>query len=201
MNGAYQRQQLPVILAAAQAAEDEDKGVQDIARGLLGQGFYSNIIGDDASAYPSQAEKTLSRGYVACQPADDDVSLATMHWCMRGDGFDFMTKTSSAVLHPVTFGCRRTRGNETKLHSHLGEGFATCALVSDSLGLQTVMRSSSSSRTTGETPPFSACRCGLCAGIWTLSIETTLFWVMLTIGHASVQTFVSILCLRPTSSR
>ena len=61
MNGAYQRQQLPVILAAAQAAEDEVKGVQDIARGLLGQGFYSNIIGNDASAYPSQAEKTLSR--------------------------------------------------------------------------------------------------------------------------------------------
>jgi len=61
MNGTYQRQQLPVILAAAQAAKDEVKGVQDIARGLLGQGFYSNIIGNDASAYPSQAEKTLSR--------------------------------------------------------------------------------------------------------------------------------------------
>jgi hypothetical protein len=61
LNGAYQRQQLPVILAAAQAAEDEVKGVQDIARGLLGQGFYSNIIGDDASAYPSQAKKILSR--------------------------------------------------------------------------------------------------------------------------------------------
>ena len=63
-------------------------------------------------------------GYVACQPADDDVSLATMHRCMRSDGFDFMTKTSSAVLHTVAFGCRRTRGNETILHSHLGEGFA-----------------------------------------------------------------------------
>ncbi len=61
LNSAYQRQQLPVILAAAQAAKDEVKGVQDIARGLLGQGFYSNIIGDDASAYPSQAKKTLSR--------------------------------------------------------------------------------------------------------------------------------------------
>jgi hypothetical protein len=61
LNGAYQRQQLPVILAAAQAAKDKVKGVQDIARGLLGQGFYSNIIGNDASAYPSQAEKTLSR--------------------------------------------------------------------------------------------------------------------------------------------
>ena len=60
LNDAYQWQQLPVILAAAQAAKDKVKGVQDIARGLLGQGFYSNIIGDDASAYPSQAEKTLS---------------------------------------------------------------------------------------------------------------------------------------------
>jgi len=60
LNIAYQRQQLPVILAATQAAEDEVKGVQDIARGLLGQGFYSNIIGKDASAYPSQVEKTLS---------------------------------------------------------------------------------------------------------------------------------------------
>ena len=61
LNGTYQRQQLPVILAATQAAKDKVKGVQDIARGLLGQGFYSNIIGDDASAYPSQAKKTLSR--------------------------------------------------------------------------------------------------------------------------------------------
>jgi len=47
-----------------------------------------------------------------------------MHCCMCGDGFNFMTKTLSAVLHPVAFGCRRTHGNETKLHSHLGEGFA-----------------------------------------------------------------------------
>jgi hypothetical protein len=61
LNGAYQRAQLPIILAAAQAAEDEVKGVQEIARGLLGQGFYSNVIGNDAAAYPSQAEKTLSR--------------------------------------------------------------------------------------------------------------------------------------------
>jgi hypothetical protein len=43
---------------------------------------------------------------------------------MSGDGFDFMTKTLSSVLHPVAFGCRWTSGNETKLHSHLGEGFA-----------------------------------------------------------------------------
>jgi hypothetical protein len=60
LNGAYQRAQLPIILAATQAAEDAVKGVQEIARGLLSQGFYSNVIGGDAAAYPSQAEKTLS---------------------------------------------------------------------------------------------------------------------------------------------
>ncbi len=60
LNGAYQCQQLPTILAAAQAAEDEVKGVQDIARGLLGQGFYTNATGNDAAAYPSQAKKTVS---------------------------------------------------------------------------------------------------------------------------------------------
>jgi len=35
LSGAYQRQQLPVILAAAQAAEDECKHIQDVARGML----------------------------------------------------------------------------------------------------------------------------------------------------------------------
>jgi hypothetical protein len=61
LNGAYQCQQLPTILAAAQAAKDEVKGVQDIACGLLGQGFYTNTTSNDAAAYPSQAKKTLSR--------------------------------------------------------------------------------------------------------------------------------------------
>jgi hypothetical protein len=63
-------------------------------------------------------------GYVTCQPADNKVSLAAMRHCMRGKGFKFMTKTSAAILHPVAFGCRRTRGNKTWLHSHLGKGFA-----------------------------------------------------------------------------
>jgi hypothetical protein len=59
--GAYQRAQLPIILAAAQAAKDEVKQMQDIACGMLGQGFYSNVIGGgDAPAFASQAEKTLS---------------------------------------------------------------------------------------------------------------------------------------------
>jgi hypothetical protein len=61
--------------------------------------------------------------YVACQPADNDVSLAAMYRCMRGNGFDFMTKTSAAVLHPVAFGCRRTRGSKKCLHLQLGKEF------------------------------------------------------------------------------
>ena len=63
-------------------------------------------------------------GYVACQPADDEASLSAMHRCLQGGTFDFMTKDSTAQLHPVAFGCRRTRGNEKRLHSHLGEAFA-----------------------------------------------------------------------------
>jgi hypothetical protein len=35
-----------------------------------------------------------------------------------------MKKDSKAQAHPVSFGSRRTRGNEIRLHSHLGEGFA-----------------------------------------------------------------------------
>jgi hypothetical protein len=63
-------------------------------------------------------------GYVACQPADNDISLAAMHKCMQGSSIDFMTKDSTALLHPVAFGCRRMRGNEQCLHSHLGEAFS-----------------------------------------------------------------------------
>jgi len=63
-------------------------------------------------------------GYVALQPGDDDASLKAMHTYMRGGEFTFMTADSKAVLHPVAFGCCRTRGNEHRLHSHLGEGFS-----------------------------------------------------------------------------
>jgi hypothetical protein len=35
-----------------------------------------------------------------------------------------MTKESLAVLHPVCFGGRKSRGNEVRLHSHLGKIFA-----------------------------------------------------------------------------
>ena len=62
LNGSYQRSQLVVILAAAQAAEDEVKQMQEIACGMLGQGFFSTVIGGaSAPAFPSQAEQTLNR--------------------------------------------------------------------------------------------------------------------------------------------
>ena len=63
-------------------------------------------------------------GYVACQPADDAVSLAAMAKRVTGGSFEFLKAGSDALLHPVAFGGRRTKGNETKLHSHLGEGFS-----------------------------------------------------------------------------
>ena len=35
-----------------------------------------------------------------------------------------MTKESLVTLQPVCFGGRKTKGNEVRLHSHLGEIFA-----------------------------------------------------------------------------
>jgi hypothetical protein len=66
----------------------------------------------------------LEFGYVVCQPGDDDCSLAMTAQYMSGNGFGFMTKDGGGILHPVAFGSRRTRGNEKRLHSYLGEGFA-----------------------------------------------------------------------------
>ncbi len=39
-----------------------------------------------------------------------------------GNGFSFMTKGFAAVLHPICFGARQSRGNKVRLHSHLGKG-------------------------------------------------------------------------------
>ena len=62
LDATYQRQQLSIILYAAQAAEDEVHQVQDIARSLVGQGFFSMAYGgQQISAYPSQAETTLNQ--------------------------------------------------------------------------------------------------------------------------------------------
>jgi hypothetical protein len=49
---------MPIILAAAQSAEDECKHIQDVARGMLqSQGFFI----DSAGAFASQAEITLKQ--------------------------------------------------------------------------------------------------------------------------------------------
>ncbi len=75
LTGVYQRQQLSIILAAAHDTKDEVKGMQEIARGLLGQRFYSNVTGIDAAANPSQAEKTLSHYSGHC--GDTVITAAT----------------------------------------------------------------------------------------------------------------------------
>jgi hypothetical protein len=63
-------------------------------------------------------------GYVALQPGNNKVSLSAMHTCMHGGEFLFMTMDSTNVLHLMAYGCRRTRGNEKRLLSHLGECFS-----------------------------------------------------------------------------
>ncbi len=66
----------------------------------------------------------LGFGWVLCQPGDNEASnKAVQEYCL-GKGFNFMTKESSAVLRPVCFGGRKSRGNEVQLHSHLGKIFA-----------------------------------------------------------------------------
>ena len=63
-------------------------------------------------------------GFVLLQPGNNHESIDAAAAYRAGKGFSFMDKDSKAVLHPICFGARRTRGNETRLHSHLGEGFA-----------------------------------------------------------------------------
>ena len=95
-------------------------------------GIKESILGDPCLARFDHRKLTVIRtdfsaagfGYVLLQPADDPVSIDAMMKCMEGKGFDFLTKDSRAILRPVSFGSRRARNNESKLHSHLGEGFA-----------------------------------------------------------------------------
>ncbi len=62
-------------------------------------------------------------GYILLQPGNDEASVQAAQDYRDGTGFSFMTKGSKAILCPVCFGARRTRGNEVRLHSHLGKGF------------------------------------------------------------------------------
>ncbi len=70
------------------------------------------------------AWSALGFGYVVCQPATDEALDAAMTAYRTGSDFSFMTKESSAAVRPVAFGGQRRRGNEVRLHSHLGECFA-----------------------------------------------------------------------------
>jgi hypothetical protein len=63
-------------------------------------------------------------GFVALQPGNDTESRLAMKHCMEGGKFEFIDKTSKGILHPVAFGCCRTRGNKKCLHSHLGKEFS-----------------------------------------------------------------------------
>ena len=64
-SGRNQRKTLPIVLAAAQQAEDEIRSVQEIARGAIGQTLIANVVGAypaaAVQAFPSQAENTLDR--------------------------------------------------------------------------------------------------------------------------------------------
>jgi hypothetical protein len=63
-------------------------------------------------------------GFVLLQPGNDEASVQAAQDYCDGKGFSFMTKGSKAILRPVCFGARQTRGNEVRLHFHLGEGFS-----------------------------------------------------------------------------
>ncbi len=60
-------------------------------------------------------------GYVLLQPGNNEASVRAAQDYRAGKGFSFMTKGSQATLQPICFGARQSRGNEVKLHSHLGE--------------------------------------------------------------------------------
>ncbi len=66
----------------------------------------------------------LGFGYVVCQAGTEEALEAAMKAYCLGSDFNFMTKESSATVRPVAFGGRQCRGNEVRLHSHLGECFA-----------------------------------------------------------------------------
>jgi hypothetical protein len=120
-----------------------------------------------------------SRGYgfVVCQPGMDESSEATMVAYWSGSDFAFMTKDAKGVLRPVVFGSRRCRGNEVRLHSHLGEGFAgdwainknrhmlfgtRFVWVTDCYAIQFIH-----SRTTAKIRRSFGFRCNCCVGTWT----------------------------------
>ena len=71
----------------------------------------------------------LSFGYASTQPADDKASILAMCRRIAEAPCKFMAEGPKLKLPPVTFGSRWTCGNETRLHPHLGEEYASdCAI-------------------------------------------------------------------------
>jgi hypothetical protein len=89
-SGSYQRCMLPVILATAQAAEDECKQFQDIARGMLAsQGFFASTP-SGTGVHLRQAEQTL-------QKYKDGVPIKRI---FRGCGKDHLWMTKDRITCP-----------------------------------------------------------------------------------------------------
>ena len=65
----------------------------------------------------------IGMGFVLLQPADDTESRAAMRREIAGGPCKFMLLNAKCHLRPICFGSRKSRGRESKLHSHLGEGF------------------------------------------------------------------------------
>jgi hypothetical protein len=113
-------------------------------------------------------------GYVACQPANNELSLSTMTMRMKGGHFDFMTKNPkqrSALLPLAVVTPAEMR--LTYIHTWAkaswaigqSKNAATCALGNVLLGLQTATQSNSSYHTIVAIPLSFGCKCASCAGI------------------------------------
>ncbi len=107
----------PLWTDTAQAAWDDMRNAI-IANPCLQRFVYCKLVvlRNDFSA--------LGFGYVLLQPGNDDALIQVSQDYQEGKAFSFMTKELLATLHPVCFGAQKCRGNEVRLHSHLGECFA-----------------------------------------------------------------------------
>ncbi len=69
-------------------------------------------------------------GFALCQPDDSPESLAAMNREIAGGDCEFEFCVSKHRLLPVSFGSRKTKGNEIHFHSHPGESLAaTCSVI------------------------------------------------------------------------
>ena len=101
LSGSYQRRTMSVILSAAQAAEDECKQFQDIARGMLAsQGFFASAsAGAGAGVYASQAEQTLTKYGIVISILATRNSKVLRNLELLGGAFDVTTDARRAWYH------------------------------------------------------------------------------------------------------